>query len=163
MSLSTLSPNRAVVFAVLAPIAYAILAMFVPGIVLRDVFNSLAFGAAVIIVLTWAPSAYKAVRDGADTGEWQLILAIFVVWFVTMCQRIYVIAFNWAGRPESWVDSPVSGFWPYSYMFAGLLFLAAPGARSKGIRPQALWAIIAAVALGSFVAGALFWASVSTG
>jgi hypothetical protein len=157
-----LSANRAVVFAVLSFIAYWIAAMFVPPLTFRDVFNSLAFGAAVIISITWGPSAYRAVKENADTGEWQLVLAIFMVWFVVLCQRIYVIVYNWYDRPDAWANSAISGFWPYSYMLAGLLFLSAPGVKGDGIESKAIWTIIAAVALGSLVAGVLIRASIST-
>ncbi|RWX72617.1 hypothetical protein [Mesorhizobium sp. M2A.F.Ca.ET.039.01.1.1] len=159
---STITPNRVVLFAVGAFIAYWLAALFVPPLILRDVFNSLAFGSSIIITITWMPSALRAIRENADSGEWQLILAIFLVWFVVMWQRIYVIAFNWYDRPEAWANSAVAGFWPYSYLIAGLLFLAAPGVKSDGLQSRAMWAIIAAVALGSFVAGVLFWASIST-
>jgi hypothetical protein len=157
-----LTPNRAVVFAVVSFVAYWLAALFIPPLVLRDVFNSLAFGTSVIITITWGPSAIRAVKENADSGEWQLILAITLVWFVVLCQRTYIIAFNWAGRPEAWSLSAISGFWPYSYLIAGLLFLAAPGVKGDGIESRAVWAIVAAVAIGSLVAGILIGASIST-
>ena len=160
--MKTIVPNRAVVIAVLAPLAYWLASFVVPAHLLRDIFNSLAFGTAIIITLTWAPSALRALRENADTGEWQLILAISVLWFVVMCQRSYVIAFNWMGRPDSWSDSALAGFWPYSYALAGLLFLSAPGVEGDGLRSRALWAMIAAVAIGSLLAGILIGASIST-
>jgi hypothetical protein len=43
------------------------------------------------------------VRENAGIGEWQLVLAIFLVWFVVLRSRSYVIAFSWAGKPDSWV------------------------------------------------------------
>lgn len=159
----SLTPNRAVAFAVVAFLAYWIASMFVPPLILRDIFNSLAFGTAIIITITWGPSAFRAVREGADSGEWQLILAIFLVWFVVLCQRVYVITFNWAGRPEPWATSAVAGFWPYSYMIAGLLFLSAPGVKGDTIESRAIWAIVAAVGVGSMVAGIMIGLSISTG
>lgn len=157
-----ISPNRAVAFAVAAVVLYCVLALFVPPMALRDVFNSLAFGTAVVIVLTWLPSALKAMREGVDSAEWQLIVAIFLLWLIVAVQRIYAMAFNWAGRPDSWADSAITGFFPYSYMFAGLLFLSAPGIVEERLGHRAIWAIIAAVAIGSFTAGALFMASISS-
>ena len=163
MSLSTITPNKAVVFAVGCFILYWVLALVVPPMILRDVFNSLAFGAAVIIAATWAPSAFKAVREGANSGEWQLILGIFIVWFVVMCQRVYVIIFNWQGRPDSWADGPVSGFWPYSFTIAGMLFLVASGTQTQGFRVGSVWAIMAAVGIGCLMAGILIGTSISSG
>ena len=160
--LQVATPNRAIMFAVGAFVAYWIAAMFVPPMVLRDIFNSLAFGTAIIITITWMPSALRAVRENIDTGEWQLIMAIFLVWFIVMCQRVYIIVFNWFGRPESWSDSPISGFWPYSFMIAGLLFLSAPGVEGSALRSQAIWSMVAAVAVGSMIAGILIGTSIST-
>jgi hypothetical protein len=160
--IKNVSPNRAILFAVGAFVAYWLAALFVPPLVLRDVFNSLAFGTAIVITVTWMPSAMKAVKENADTGEWQLILAIFVVWFVVLCQRVYTILFNWYDRPDAWANSAVAGFWPYSYMIAGLLFLSAPGVQGDGIKNRSIWAMITAVALGSLIAGILIGASIST-
>jgi len=157
------TPNRAVVFAVLSFVMYWIASIFIDPMILRDVFNSLAFGAAIIITMTWGPSALRALRDDADNGEWQLILAVFLIWFVVLCQRVYVIAFNWNDRPELWSNSAISGFWPYSFTLAGMLFIAAPGVRSNGIEVRAIWSIVAAVAIGSLIAGILIGASISTG
>lgn len=157
-----LTPNRAVVFAVVAIVLYWVTSMFVPPLVLRDIFNSLAFGAAIIITITWGPAALKAVREGADSGEWQLILAIFIVWFVVLMQRIYVIIFNYAGRPDDWATSALAGFWPYSYLCAGLLFLSAPGVKGDTIESRSLWAIVAAVGIGGMVAGILIGLQIST-
>jgi len=157
------TPNRAVVFAVLSFVMYWIASIFIDQIILRDVFNSLAFGAAIIITMTWGPSALRALRDDADNGEWQLILAVFLIWFVVLAQRIYIIAFNWSDRPDEWANSAISGFWPYSFTVAGMLFIAAPGIRSNGIEIRAIWSIVAAVAIGSLIAGILIGASISTG
>lgn len=158
----TITPNRAVVFAVGAFIAYWLAAIFVPSLVLRDIFNSLAFGTAIIITFTRWPSAVRAIKEGAESGEWQLILAIFLVWFVVLAQRIYVITFNWMGRPEAWSEAPIAGFWPYSYMIAGLLFLSAPGVTGDKMGSRAIWSIVMAVAIGSLIAGILIGASIST-
>lgn len=159
----SLTPNRAVVFAVVAFMMYWIASIFIPPLILRDVFNSLAFGTAIIITITWAPSAIRAVKENADSGEWQLILAIFIVWAVVLCQRIYIILFNAYGRPDAWATSALAGFWPYSYMIAGLLFLSAPGVRGDRIESRAIWAIVAAVAMGSLIAGILIGAAIPTG
>lgn len=157
-----ITPNSAVVFAVVAFVAYWIMSLMVPPLLLRDIFNSLAFGTAIIITITWAPAAVRAIKENADSGEWQLILAIFLVWFVVLIQRIYVIAFNWHGRPEAWAVSPVAGFWPYSYMIAGLLFLSAPGVKDDRIEKRAIWAMLSAVGVGCLIAGILIGASIST-
>lgn len=157
---AVISPNRAIAFAVAAFIIYWLLAMFVPAMILRDVFNSLAFGAAVIITATWMPAAVKAMKEEADNGEWQLLLAIFIMWAVILVQRAYVIAFNFFDRPVEWINSAIPGFFPYSFMISGLLFLSAPGVKAGRIGVRSIWAIIAAVAIGALVAGILIGASI---
>jgi hypothetical protein len=157
----TISPNKAIVITVLALLAYWIPAMFVPAMILRDIFNSLAFGTAIIITATWFPSAMKALREGADSGELQLILGIFIVWCVLLCQRIYVIVFNYAGRPLSWSDSAISGFWPFAFMVSGMLFLSAPGVKNDKIGSRAIWSMVLAVSIGSLIAGILIGTSIS--
>lgn len=160
--IQSVTPNRAIVFAVGGLVLYGILAMFVPPLILRDVFNSLAFGTAVVITLTWFPSAVKAVREGAASGEWMLISAIFLMWLVAMVQRLYAILFNYYGRPDAWAESAISGFFPYSYMICGLLFLSAPGVRTGGLKRSAMWALVAAFSIGSLLAGILIGASISS-
>lgn len=156
------TPNRAVLFAVGAFVAYWILAIFIPTPILRDVFNALAWGAALMITITWGSAAFKAVRENADTGEWQLILGVFLVWFVVFCNLIYVAAYNWHGQPDAWRTSPISGFWPYSYMIAAFLFLAAPGVKSDGMAKRSLWPIVGAVFIGGLAAGIMIGTSIST-
>lgn len=157
-----ITPNRAVAFAVGGLAFYVVLAITFSPIVLRDVFNSLSFAVGLLIVITWFKAAWHAVREGADSGEWQLILAIFIVWSVATMARMYSIVFNWMGRPEAWAQSALSGFWPYAFMMAGLLFLAAPGVTQDGLRPQAVWTMVLAVGLGGLIAGILIGASIST-
>lgn len=157
-----ITPNRALVFAVGGFTLYWVLALLIDAIVLRDVFNSLAFAVGLLIVITWAKAAFRAVKYGATRGEWQLILSIFLTWLVATVVRLYSMAFNGFGRPESWVLSPIAGFWPYSFMMAGLLVLAAPGVTPEGLKPQTMWTMLGAVGLGGLIAGILIGASIST-
>lgn len=164
MMLRFLTPNRAIVNIINALVVFWVAVLFVPAHYLRDVFNSLAFGASVIIVLTWGPSALQAVRGGVKTGEWQLILGIFLGWFVLMSQRLFSILFNYMGQPKSWLDGPFPAFWPYAYMICGFLFLLAPGLASDHLPVRRrTWAyLLTAVGIGAFVAGILLGASIST-
>lgn len=155
-----ISPNKAVLFAVTGFILYWVLALVVPSLILRDVFNALAFGAATVITVTWAPAAIKAVREEADDGSWQLVLAIFILWAVALAQRLYTIVFNSYDRPDAWAVSPIAGFWPYSYFLAGVLFLAAPAVRPDGFRIHGVWTIAIAGAIGGLLAGLLIGLSI---
>ena len=156
------TPNRALVLSAAAFVAYWIAAVVVPGAVLREMFNALAFGTAVVITITWFSAAARAMRLNAPTGDWLLVLGVFLMWLTVLMQRVYVIAFNWSGRPESWTDSALPGFFPYSFALAGMLFIAAPGVHSDRLGSRTIWAIIAAVALGSALVGFLFGLSISS-
>lgn len=162
MTFPDVSPNRVIAAAIALFVAYWIASMFAPAVVLRDLFNSLAFGTQVLVVFTWFSAAKKAVKNSANDGAWLLVLAVFFICFVAMSQRIYSITFNYMGQPDSWRMSPIAGFWPYSYMIAGWLFLMSPGVKSDGVRPRAWLSLLGAVAIGSFVAGVVFTMSIQT-
>ena len=156
------SPNRVVAAAIMLFVLYWILALFLPPVMLRDTFNSLAFGTQVLVVVTWASAAWKAVKRSASDGAWLLILAVFYISFVAMVQRLYSIAFNYMGQPDAWRESSIAGFFPYSYMIAGALFLMSPGVKSDGVRPKAWWSLLGAGLAGGFVAGVAFTLSIRT-
>lgn len=160
--LQALTPNRAVVFIVCGFLFYWLVALFAPPLLLREIFNSLSFGVALIIAITWGPPAWRAVWGDIRGGEWTIILAIFFTWFTVLLSRSYAIAFNWAGRPEEWAHSSLAGFFPYSYLMAGMLLLSAPGVTTDGFRRTAIWAMMAAVAIGSLLAGILIGVNIST-
>lgn len=142
---------------------YWTLAVIFPAQVIRDIANAFTLSIAFIIVATWATSTIRAIREGASNGAWQLIMGITLVWFVILAQRLYAIAFNWFGRPMSWLDSPITGFWPYSFFIAGILFLSAPGLQVDGkLKRRAIASMLIAVGLGCFIAGTLFGASISS-
>lgn len=156
------TPNRVVVLGVTAVVAYWTTALFLPGYLLRDIFNSLAFGAAMVITLTWMSAAARAVRHGGERGEWRLILGIFLLWSIVALQRSYAIVYNLYDRPESWADSAVTGFWPFMYAISGWLFLSSPSPHEGGMGPRAFWSIVLSVGAGSLVAGILIGQSISS-
>lgn len=157
-----IAPNRTMVLAVFGLVFYAVLSMVLPWMLLRDIFNSLAFGGAFIITLTWFSAAVRSIKENMETGESQLILAIFFLWLVAFLQRCYAIIYNYNGQPDAWSQSAISGFWPYSYFICAILFLISPGFAGAGPRTKAYWSIIAAVGLGGMVAGFLIGMQVST-
>ena len=153
------SPSHVVAAAIILFVAYWLLALFVPGVALRDLFNAIAFGAQLFVVLTWWPAAYRAVKEESDNGAWLLIVAVFHICFVALMQRSYQIVFNWMERPKAWEESAISGFFPYSYAIAAMLFLVSPDVRGGVMKPRAWWLILSSAAVGGFIAGALFMTS----
>ncbi len=158
-----LTPNKAVAFAIAMPILYWVLAIVMPADVLRDIFNALAFGMGAVIVATWFSSAWRAVKEGGDTGEWLLIMAIFMVWALLLLQRVYSIVLNEQSKPvQDWLrESAITGFWPYSFTVAGMLFLAAPGVDEHGLTSKSVWAMVSGAAIGGIFAGVLIAKAIS--
>lgn len=117
------TPYRAIVFTILAPLLYWVIVPFLDPQTIRNIMNPIAAALALVISITWLPSVLHSVRY--QRPGWTLILGTFVIWTIVWVNRIYVVIFNYMGQPESWNDAAISGFWPYSYIAAGLLFLVA--------------------------------------
>lgn len=157
-----LSPRSVVIALFAAPIFYFIVAAFVPPIILRDFFNPLAFGVFAVIAATWARDAFEGLRQGMATPAWFLIFGVFHVAFVAMSQRLYAMIFVALGRPDWMAEGVFAGFWPYSYLLAGISILYAAGVQEHGSRPQS-WATVAvAIFIGGMAAGATLALSISS-
>lgn len=122
--LKLVTPNRAIIGLVFAPIFYFILTFFIPSNTLREVFNSLSFGAYLVISGTWLVAFLAAIKHGGQSGSWRLILGVFVLAMTVTDTRIYNAIYNWLGRPDSLTFSAWPGFWSYSYFVAGTLILS---------------------------------------
>lgn len=138
---------------------YWVLAAFVPPPPLKHIFDGLACGMAIMIVLTWAPAAARAMRQGATTGEWQLVIAVFFTWLILILQRSYILTLTImekAGWPDArdWlVESSISGFIPYSITVAGLLYLISASTAQRETSPKNFYPVIGAVGIGSMISG----------
>lgn len=151
--MNAIKPRSAAIFAVGGLFSYFVLAVFIEPLLLRDIFNNMALGVAIMVALTWAPAAFRAFREGADEGKWQLVVAVFLTFCVIIFQRTYAIAVIWFNRPPWLVESAIAGFIPYSITLVGMLFLSAPGI-AEGAPKGRYWIhIMFAVAIGSLIAG----------
>lgn len=150
--IKAISPNRAVAFAVFAPILYYILTLFFSVRVLSNTFNSLSLGVAVVISATYLFSFIEAIRHNASSRPWKLIIAITVLWMTVLAQGIYVAFWGYYGRPDSWSEGVVPGYWRYSYFIAGCFFLLASTEEKEGFVPS-FWPLMLAVAIGSMIVG----------
>lgn len=117
--------NRMLMIALAAIASYWVLPVFATGLQLQIVFNSLVFGIATTILVTWGPATYYALR-GRAWGENQNIVAVFVVWLVVWLQRLYSIIFVSLDRPWWLMNSALPAFMAYMFGMAGVLFLVAP-------------------------------------
>jgi len=126
------TPNKAIVALILAPVLYFTLALFITNHLLRDIFNSLSFGVAVATWVTWLYAFFDAIRHEGRAGKWRLILGICLTMQTIMITRVYSGLFNYLGRPESWSDGPLPGFFSFSYFLAGALILSAAAEDKEG-------------------------------
>lgn len=153
--MKAITSNRAAWTAFASLAFYWVLAAIVPTPILREVFNSLSLGVALMVVITWFPATARAFRHGAGGGEGQLVIAIFLAFAVLTFQRVYVIVLNTMANPQWLRDSSISGFVPYLITIVGILFLIAPGVQAGAPRGRHWWHIIIGVALGSGLAGVM--------
>lgn len=155
--LSIITPNKAVIGVVFAPILYFIITFFVPTITLREVFNSLTFGVYIVISATWAMAFFAAVKHGGQGGKWRLILGIFVLAMTVTNTRIWNAIYNWLERPDWLTFSAWPGFWSYSYFVAGTLILSAAFDDKDGPIVKLVPMLIAAALGGAAAAAALIY------
>lgn len=155
------STNKILLFIIFAPISYFIAAIFIPGTILRDVFNSLSFGTAVMIWFTWLYAFIEAVRSEGKAGKWRLILGLCLTMQTVMISRVYSGLFNWYDRPESWALGPFPGFLSFSYFLGGALILSAATEADETPLTNLLPLLIG-VGIGGIVAGVIIGMGLST-
>lgn len=155
--LSIITPNRAVLALVFVPIIYYVISFFVPTTTLREIFNSLSFGAYVVISGTWAMAFVAALKSGGGAGKWRLILGIFALALTVTNTRIYNAIYNGLDRPDWMTLSAWPGFWSLSYFIAGLLILSAAFDEKDGPVVKLLPLLFAAAFGGAATAAALIY------
>lgn len=157
-----LTPRIVVLGICLAPLFYFLAATVIPPIILRDLFNPLAFGVFAVIAATWARDAYEDLVTNGPSPSWFLVFGVLHFAFVAMAQRLYAMIFVALGRPDWLAEGVFAGFWPYSYLLAGLSILYAAGVQEHGTRPQSWATIGVAIFIGGMAAGATLALSISS-
>lgn len=142
--------HRMLLLALLAVASYWVLPLFASGMALQTAFNSIVFGIATAILITWGPPALFALRRNA-TGENQNIIAVFTLWLVVWLQRLYSIAFVSLDRPWWLLNSALPAFMAYLFGVVGVLFLTAPAYVEDTPRSY-YWQLAAASVLGAAAA-----------
>jgi hypothetical protein len=85
------------------------------------------------------------------------------MWLVIVLQRLYSGIFNWLGQPDFLSQSAIPGYFPYSFMISGALFLIAPEITSNDLHFRRFWALLVAIAIGCLTAGVFIGYSISSG
>ena len=147
--------NRMLMLALAAIASYWVLPWFATGLQLQIVFNSLVFGVATMILVTWGPAAYYALR-GRARAENQNIIAVYTVWSVVWLQRLYSITFVTLDRPDWLLNSALPAFMAYLFGMSGILFLAAPASIQHAPRSY-YWRLAAATVFGALFGGVSYY------
>lgn len=162
MNYTQLTPRSVILAVLAAPVAYLAVSLVVSPILLRDVFNPLAFAVFAVIAVTWARHALTGLRTGMQSAVWFLIFGVFHFSFVTTLHRTYVMVNNALGKPPWLSEGFFAGFWAYSYFLAGLTILYAAGLQQHGETIRAWTTSTVAIFIGGMLAGAGIVLSVST-
>lgn len=108
-----------------AGIGFWLLPVIFTGFQLQELFNSLVFGIATVILVTWGASAVYSLKGGA-TAEHQQIISTVAVWFIVWVQRLYAIIFVALDRPTWLMISALPAFLTYMFGVMGILVIMAP-------------------------------------
>jgi hypothetical protein len=138
---------------------YWLLSLFVLGFTLQIIANSVVFGIATAILLTWGPSLYYAMRGHASAPN-MAIVSITTVWMVVWLQRVYSIVFIALERPWWLMNSAVPAFIAFLFGLSGLLVLIAP-AFMKGAPRGGLWQLAIASGIGAVFAAGSYYLQIS--
>ena len=145
-------PSIVAAYIIAATVAFWTVALFVDAPILRDIFNNLSLGVAVMVLYHWFGAAVESVR-GRRNGAAILILGIYFLFIILAYSRILSISAILMDRPLWLIDGPLAAFLPYMVTGAGLMFLIAPGIADEAPTRWYFKHIIVAVALGAGVAG----------
>lgn len=139
--------NRMFLLILCAGVLFWILPQFFTGDLLQEVFNSIVFGIATTVMVTWGPSAYYAMR-GSVTAEHQHIVATVAVWFIVWIQRLYAIIFMVLDRPYWLLSSAFPAFVAYMFGITGVFIIVAPAMVKDASRNDYIWQVTIGIGCG---------------
>lgn len=139
--------NRMFILISCAGIMFWLLPLFFSGDDLQTTINSIVFGIATTIMITWGPSAYYALR-GNVTAEHQHIIATVAVWFIVWMQRLYAIIFVTLDRPYWLASSAFPAFVAYMFGLMGVFIIVAPAMVEDADKSDYLWQTAVGIGCG---------------
>jgi hypothetical protein len=117
--------NKMLLLVMYAGVLFWVLPAFFTGDTLQEFFNSIVFGIASAVLVTWGASAYYALR-GNITGVHQHIVATVAIWLIVWLQRLYSIVFLTMDRPYWMQISSFPAFITYMFGIMGVFVVVAP-------------------------------------
>lgn len=151
-----ISTNIAFLVALSGIVSFSLVYRILGYTLMVELASSLVLGASFVVAMTWARTAYEAVRHGARDGAGLLSLGIFVLATAVFINRSYASAFRWLDRPEWLLLSPLNPLGPWSIFWGLAIILLAPGTVKAQVPARNFLYIVGAVFLGSLVAGITF-------
>lgn len=142
---------KMLMFVFYAGAAFWLLPIVFTGLQLQEVFNSLVFSIATVILMTWGSAAYYAFKGRMDPENQQIISTV-AVWFIVWVQRLYAITFVALDRPTWLMVSALPAFLTYMFGVMGVLVIMAP-AFMKDVNLRSYYAHLV---VGIFIAAILF-------
>lgn len=150
-------PNRTptykmMMLVLLAGAGFWLMPLIYTGLQLQEVFNSVVFGIATVVLVTWGPSVFFAMRGGIN-AENQHIVSTVAVWFIVWIQRLYAIIFVSLDRPTWLMISAFPAFLTYMFGVMGVLAVVAPAFVKDANMKDYYIQLIAGIILGVVLSG----------
>lgn len=143
--------NKMLMLVLYVGVAFWLLPIFVPITLLQAGINSIVFAIATVVLTTWGPSAYYALR-GNVTAEHQHIIATVGVWLIVWIQRLYAMINITLDKPIWLQNTPWSAFISYMFGMIGVFIIVAPMLTKElddeGYRWQVFVGTVIGLALG---------------
>lgn len=139
---------------------YWLLPVAFTGLQLQIFFNSIVFGIATALLLTWG-SAFWYAMHGDATAENQQIVATVTMWLIVWLQRLYSIIFVTFGQPHWLQNSFFPAFLAYMFGVTGMFLLVAPMFVNTQGNRSTYWLVWTSLAVGAMFAGVSYYFQVS--
>ncbi len=143
---------RMMLLVLYAGAAFWILPLIFTGLQLQEAFNSIVFGIAAVVLVTWGPSAFFALRGGVN-AENQHIVSTVAIWFIVWVQRLYAIVFVTLDRPTWLMLSAFPAFLTYMFGVMGVLVVVAPAFVKDANMKDYYFQLIAGLLVGTLLSG----------
>lgn len=125
--------------------------------VITEIASSLVLGTTLTLTVTWAPAAIRAIvhtlRGGRLDGYQIFHVGFWLLNVALLFQRIWIIIFRWADRPDWMLSLPWSAFSAWTIACASALIILSPETIKGEVPNRNKLYVAFAACLGSLIAG----------
>jgi len=154
--LKRITSNLAFILAVVGVLSFSLIYAALGHDNATNLASILPFGAASIIVVTWATAAYQAVRYNSREGAGILVFGVFLTALGIVENRAYTLVYRWLDRPEWLLTSVLNPLGPWMIFWGLAIILLAPGT----VRGNVPWTNIVYIVVAAFLGGMLTAATI---